>query len=377
MKKTYFLLLLAFSGLSFGQTNHTCSTARELSQFPYTFDQTDGITSPADGLKNTCPDTMNDGLWYSFKGDGSYISIKATSTSDWDHQIGVYTGDCTDLICGATVDEKGYGIGNAETLTISTLPGTTYYVNVGQSSGSDLPEGNFKIEISKINVSLIPSNDKCSTAKQVPQLPYAWIQIDGVDAINDGLITTCSDGMNDGLWYSFTGDGKNTTIKAITLSEWDHQIGVYTGNCNDLVCVETVDNEIQSGIGKVETLTISTVPGTKYYINVGQNEGNTDAKEGNFIIEITTEASLATNEISGSKAGSLIKLYPNPFIDALHISDSTKVRSISILDISGKLIKTIDKPNAVLYLEDLKQGGYFITLHQKDGSKQTLKVIKK
>ncbi|MDR6457709.1 hypothetical protein J2786_000802 [Chryseobacterium vietnamense] len=240
MKNLYFLLLLAFSGISFGQTNYTCSTAGEVSQFPYTFDQADGITSPADGLKNTCPDTMNDGLW-----------------------------------------------------------------------------------------------------------------------------------------YSFTGDGKNTTIKAITLSEWDHQIGVYTGNCNDLVCVETVDNEIQSGIGKVETLTISTVPGTKYYINVGQNEGNTDAKEGNFIIEITTEASLATNEISGSKAGSLIKLYPNPFIDALHISDSTKVRSISILDTSGKLIKTIDKPNAVLYLEDLKQGGYFITLHQKDGSKQTLKVIKK
>lgn len=377
MKKSYFLLLLAFSGLSFGQTNHTCSTARQVSQFPYTFDQTDGITSPADGLKNTCPDSMNDGLWYSFKGDGSYISIKATATSDWDHQIAVYTGDCTDLICGATVDEKWYGIGNVETLNISTLPGTTYYVNVGQSSGSDLSEGNFKIEISKIDLSFIPSNDKCSTAREAAHLPYTCTQFDGVYAANDGLITTCSDGMNDGLWYFFTGDGKNTTIKAITLSEWDHQIGVYTGNCNDLVCVETVDDEIQSGIGKIETLTISTVPGTKYYINVGQNEGNTDAKEGNFIIQISTESSLATNEISGSKTGNFIQLYPNPFMDALHISDITKVKSISVFDISGKLVKTIDKPDSVLYLGELKQGVYLITLNQKDGSKQTLKAIKK
>ncbi|WP_454045932.1 T9SS type A sorting domain-containing protein [Chryseobacterium sp. Marseille-Q8038] len=375
MKKSYFLLLLAFSGLSFGQTNNTCSTAREVSEFPYTFDQTDGVTSPADGLINICSVGMNDGLWYSFTGDGSYINIKVTATSDWGPEIGVYTGSCDALVCGARTFP--YDTELVKTLTISTVPGITYYVNVGAYEAyTDIPEGNFKIEINKVNVSLIPSNDKCSTARQAVPLPYAWTQVDGVYAANDGLITTCSSGMNDGLWYSFTGDGNNTTIKAITLSDWNHKIGVYTGSCTDLVCAETKDSE-DGGIGIIETMTIPTTAGINYYINVGNFDGFDDRPEGNFIIQITTEASLATHEISGSKTGNLIQLYPNPFIDALHISDITKVKSISVFDISGKLVKTIDRPNSVLYLGELKQGVYLITFNQKDGSKQTLKAIKK
>ncbi len=373
MKKTYFLLLLAFSGLSFGQTNNTCSTATQISQLPYTFDQTDGVTSPNDGLITTCSDRMNDGLWYSFVGDGSYVNIKATTTSNWDHQIGVYTGNCTGLVCTGTADGDNEG-GSVERINISTVAGTTYYVNVGHASSTDRPEGNFKIEINKIDLSLTPSNDKCSTAMQVPQLPYAWVQINGIYAANDGLVDTCSDGMNDGLWYSFVGDGNNTTIKATTISGWDHKIGVYTGNCTGLVCAGTADDDDEGG--SVERINISTMAGTTYYVNVGNTHRRFDNPEGNFTIEITKEASLATSETSGSKSTNLVKLYPNPFKDVLHISDITKVRSVSIYDMSGKLIKTIDKPNAVLYLGELKQGTYLITLHQKDGSKQTLKAIK-
>ncbi|QBA23685.1 T9SS type A sorting domain-containing protein [Chryseobacterium indologenes] len=373
MKKSYFLLLLAFSGLSFGQTNHTCSTARQVTQFPYTFDQTDGITSPADGLITACPDEMNDGLWYSFTGDGSYVSIKVTATSDWYYQIGVFTGSCNALICGAKTHP--YDLAPVKTLTIPTVTGTIYYVNVGAYlPHTDIPEGNFKIEINKIDIA--PTNDQCSTATQVTQLPYAWTQVNGVYAANDGLTDTCSDSMNNGLWYSFTGDGNNTTIKTITLSDWNHQIGVYTGNCNALVCAETKNSE-GGGIGKIETMTIPTTAGTTYYVNVGNHDGSDDRSEGNFIIQITTESSLATHETSGSKAGSPIKLYLNPFTDELHISDSTKVKSISVFDISGKLVKTVDKPDSILYLGELKQGVYLITLNQKDGSKQTLKAIKK
>ncbi|MDQ1859195.1 T9SS type A sorting domain-containing protein [Chryseobacterium sp. WLY505] len=375
MKKTYFLLLLAFSCLSFGQTNNTCSTATQVLQLPYTFDQTDGVTSPNDGFVTACTDGMNDGLWYSFTGDGGYVSIKATTISDWNHQIGIYTGSCTDLVCSGTANSEGKGVGKVETLTISTVPGTIYYVNVGQySGGTDSPEGNFKIEISKVDVFLAPTNDKCSTATKVTQLPYAWPQINGIYAANDGLITACSDGMNDGLWYSFTGDGNNTTIKATAMSDWDHQIGVYTGACTALVCAGTADNDDEEG--SVETITIPTIAGTTYYVNVGYYGDSIDHTEGNFTIEITKEASLATSETSGSKANNSVKLYPNPFKDVLHISDITNIKSVLIYDMSGKLIKTIDKPDSVLYLGELKQGTYLITLQKKDGSKQTLKAIK-
>ncbi|WP_114822165.1 T9SS type A sorting domain-containing protein [Chryseobacterium sp. KLBC 52] len=219
------------------------------------------------------------------------------------------------------------------------------------------------------------TNNTCSTATQVLQLPYTFDQTDGVTSPNDGFVTACTGGMNDGLWYSFTGDGGYVSIKATTISDWNHQIGIYTGSCTDLVCSGTANREVK-GVGKVETLTISTVPKTIYYVNVGQYDGYYDHAEGNFTIEITREASLATSETSGSKANNSVKLYPNPFKDVLHISDITNIKSVLIYDMSGKLIKTIDKPDSVLYLGELKQGTYLITLHKKDGSKQTLKAIK-
>lgn len=217
------------------------------------------------------------------------------------------------------------------------------------------------------------TNNTCSTAIQATQLPYIFDQTDAVTSPNDGLITTCSDGMNDGLWYSFVGDGNNTTIKATTMSDWGHHIGVYTGSCTDLVCVETADHDDEEGI---ETITIPTIDGTTYYVNVGHWSDEADHPEGNFTIEITKEVSSATRETSDSKANNLVKLYPNPFKDVLHISDITGVRSISIYDMSGKLVKTINKPDSFLYVGELKQGAYLIILHQKDGSRQTLKAIK-
>ncbi|WP_084220950.1 fibronectin type III domain-containing protein [Chryseobacterium sp. StRB126] len=82
----------------------------------------------------------------------------------------------------------------------------------------------------------------------------------------------------------------------------------------------------------------------------------------------TSETTLAKNEI---------KAYPNPFTDVLNISDASKVKSVSIVDAAGRLVKTIDNPSSELHLADLKQGMYLIVLQMKDGSKQVVKSIKR
>ncbi|TDX92774.1 putative secreted protein (Por secretion system target) [Chryseobacterium daecheongense] len=95
-----------------------------------------------------------------------------------------------------------------------------------------------------------------------------------------------------------------------------------------------------------------------------------------FIDNFTVEpAPLATSEVSGTKNN--IKAYPNPFTDVLNISEIRNVKSVSVTDAVGRLIKTIDNPGSALHLGDLKQGMYFITLNLKDGSQQTIKAIKK
>ncbi|STD03433.1 T9SS type A sorting domain-containing protein [Chryseobacterium carnipullorum] len=92
----------------------------------------------------------------------------------------------------------------------------------------------------------------------------------------------------------------------------------------------------------------------------------------NFIVE---SASLATSEVSKAKED--IKAYPNPFTEVLNISKSDLVKSVSVSDVSGRLVKTIENPSSALHLGDLKQGLYFVTLNMKDGSKQMIKAIKK
>jgi len=41
------------------------------------------------------------------------------------------------------------------------------------------------------------------------------------------------------------------------------------------------------------------------------------------------------------------------------------------------LVKTIENPSSALNVGELKQGMYIVILNMKDGSKQTVKTIKK
>ena len=92
-----------------------------------------------------------------------------------------------------------------------------------------------------------------------------------------------------------------------------------------------------------------------------------------FTFEVTS-AQLATAETAVAKP---VAVYPNPFTDVLNISDAKDLVNVSITDLNGRLVKTIDKPEAQLHLGELNSGMYLITLKYKDGSAKTVKAIKK
>ncbi|MCU7615924.1 GEVED domain-containing protein [Chryseobacterium sp. PBS4-4] len=92
----------------------------------------------------------------------------------------------------------------------------------------------------------------------------------------------------------------------------------------------------------------------------------------NFVVE---SVNLSTSEVSQVK--NTVKVYPNPFADVLNISDIKNVKTVSVLDIAGRIVKTIEKPSSTLQLGDLKSGMYIIVLNMNDGSQQTIKAIKK
>lgn len=72
-----------------------------------------------------------------------------------------------------------------------------------------------------------------------------------------------------------------------------------------------------------------------------------------------------------------IQSYPNPFSDVLHISDVKKVKSIAVMDGTGRIMKIFDKPSEVLSLKELSSGLYLVVLYMNDGTKQSIKAIKK
>lgn len=84
-------------------------------------------------------------------------------------------------------------------------------------------------------------------------------------------------------------------------------------------------------------------------------------------------ATLGTAEVNAKKS---LSLHPNPFRDMLYISDTKEVKSITINDVTGRVVKLIDNPGKELNLSMLNAGLYLVSITFKDGSKSITKVIK-
>ena len=83
---------------------------------------------------------------------------------------------------------------------------------------------------------------------------------------------------------------------------------------------------------------------------------------------------LSTVEIEGKDN---VRISPNPFTDVINISDARNLKSVTVLDASGRMVKTIANPGAQINLAELKSGLYLLNLSYADGNTKTVKVIKR
>lgn len=267
----------------------------------------------------------------------------------------------------------------ATTPLSSLTPATVYYVWVRSNCGST--QSAWTPMVTFTTLAMPPANDACSNA--VTLIPGATFSQNPVVGTTVGstntptltascLVTPTNVGGN--VWYKVTVPSSgNLTIETDATSPasplTDTVLSVFT-DCSSTTSIICDDDTGNGNFSKV-SLTGQT-PGATLYVSIWKYSTATD---GAFQVS-AYDASLSTSEAANITKNN-IKAYPNPFADVLNISDVSNVKSISVVDLSGKLVKTFEKPESTLYLRELNSGMYLVILNMKDGSKQTIKAIKK
>jgi hypothetical protein len=176
--------------------------------------------------------------------------------------------------------------------------------------------------------------------------------------------------MNDGVWYTFVGDGSDITVTVNSVVGWDPELGVFTGSCGTFTCVGQRDN---GGSGGNETYTIAaSQTGVTYFVNVGHYSGTTNSAEGPFEINVTS-AVLGTPSLEGVT----FTAYPNPVNDVLNLSYATEMDEVYVYNLLGQQVikKSIGANQAQLDFTQLSQGAYVVKV-VSGGTSKTIKVVK-
>lgn len=272
-------------------------------------------------------------------------------------------------------------------------PATTYYAWVRSvCSSTDKSIWSISVIFTTSCVSVTTLNENFDTTA-VGSLPPCWTSIGSTltyAAVNASSSMSAPNVLY--IYTSGTSTGMVSTPVISTLS---------TGNYS--VAFKGRANSTAGGIVQIGYLTDPAL--TSSFVSLGSYTATSTTVVDNFILPITGVPAGVTNLVlkhtgtpsysvyidnfrydltsvlSASEASSVkvdnIKVYPNPFADVLNISDVKNIKSISIVDIAGRVVKTIEKPSSSLQLRELNSGMYMVILNMNDGSRQTIKAIKK
>lgn len=272
-------------------SNNNCSGSTALTVNPSTTctTSTSGTTFGATQSQSGCSGSADDDVWYSFVATNTLHTITATPTTLSDIVFETFSGSCGGLVSLGCVNATSGT--SAETTTVSGLTiGNTYYVRV-YSASNYTGAGTFSVCVTTPPTP--PTNNQCSAATS---LPCGTTNLAGttVNTINYAHGTGCT--MSDyGVWYTFTGDGQQTTISSTAGAGFDHEMAIASGSCGSLTNITCQDLTTSGG---TETYTFNTVNGTTYYVYIAYWTSGTTT--GTFTISRSCSVTAANNECTGA-----------------------------------------------------------------------------
>ncbi len=136
---------------------------------------------------------------------------------------------------------------------------------------------------------------------------------------------------------------------------------------------EVATNTGTNNADNFERIDINNPSGT-YTITV-THKGSLVNGSQNFSLIVTapTLSTLGTGEV---KEGEKVNFYPNPAKDYIYINEKENNITVTIHDISGKIISRSALVNNKLNISSLTTGNYIVTYSTKNGTKKSFKFIK-
>jgi hypothetical protein len=320
----------------------------------------DAYTS-CQGPTNITYVSSNDG------GTLSWIAPASAPSSGYDYYYSTSSTAPTD-----TTTPSGSVAAGVTSVTLTGLPiGTTYYFWVRSNCGSTkgfwqlkvfttgqivttYTNGDINTEFS--TTATVTSTNACPGTLTI-NVPAGYY-IASTDVAY--TMTTASNGWMSEQRSLLVCTTNNTTEAALT-SGVGGTTGTYSYNRTGL----SIANNLTGNVS-FELRAWRTYGGSGCDANYNKVDNNS------WKITVTLTQSLANAATVKPK----ITVYPVPFTTVLNIENASEISTLTIMDTTGKIIRTLNQPNASVDVSDLAAGLYVLQIKQKDGSVSHTKAIK-
>lgn len=264
------------------------------------------------------------------------------------------------------VDQPSNTCAVGSSSSITTTPGTTYYVYFKNNVASD-------ILVNTTNAFQAPENDLIENAIDLNGLEdYFDEDIHFLLATNTndgGQQGGCNTATTPGIWYKFTTEADGEVIAGLGNPAGDSAIIFFTAEDEnaqtgaDLTWVDQPTNLCDAN----NLVSIQATENTTYYVFVG-----TAFAYGDFSINLS--------EILSSSEHTIVDFsyYPNPVVDQLNFSAKTSIDTVKIYNLSGQMVlnQNINSTTGSVNVSHLSKGIYLAEI-TSDGAKVTAKIVKK
>jgi len=200
-------------------------------------------------------------------------------------------------------------------------------------------------------------------------------------------------GVDNSLWFTFTGDGQHYRITTVQcnsgnnyITDGDAQIAVYKGSCGSLVPVDC-NEDIGSGNDQyaAQIANLGAEAAKEYYILVDGCRcigANSALASGQFCLRVEQLSTVGTAEIA---APGKLSLFPNPAGERTDLQFELPINqevTIDLMDHLGRMVRTVlptqELPAGIktvaVELAGLKAGTYFLVLKGAAGNETVLFV---